>query len=48
MSRGLTKLDASKLIVLGFIAPFADKIDEIDGLKDFKEQILNDFIKNLK
>jgi Fe-S cluster assembly protein SufD len=48
MSRGLTKLDASKLIVLGFIAPFADKIDEVEGLKDFKEQILNDFIKNLK
>ena len=43
MSRGLEEKEASKLIVLGFVQPLLDKIDN----KELKEEISKEFAKNL-
>ena len=43
MSRGLEEKEASKLIVLGFVQPLLDKIDN----KELKEEISKEFEKNL-
>lgn len=43
MSRGLEEKEASKLIVLGFVQPLLDKIDN----EELKEEISKEFAKNL-
>ena len=43
MSRGLDEKEASKLIVLGFVQPLLDKIDNAS----LKEEISKEFEKNL-
>ena len=43
MSRGLEEKQASKLIVLGFVQPLLDKIDNTE----LKEEISKEFEKNL-
>ena len=41
MSRGLTKEEASKIIIMGFINPLVDKIED----KETKEMLINSFLE---
>lgn len=43
MSRGLTETEAGKLIVMGFISPLLDKIEDVK----LKEEINNNFVSML-
>lgn len=41
MSRGLDEKDASKLIVLGFVQPLLDRIDDVDLRKEISEHFVS-------